>query len=174
MQSGRRRISGKLEHVSHRPALHAGIRPPGPIGIFIAAPPSIVKRIGVDDHARRAVFLRYENFHSTKILPIAHQHDLAADIDLQFFQLFEILRRAVVGVDHVRLGVSRGRHAVEGHHHARIVLIWISIHVLARGPVHFHSGGRGDIDADFQRIIHPDFVFDDFGVEPGARNFCAT
>ena len=27
------------------------------------------------------------------------------------------------------------------------------------------------IDADFQRIVHPDFVFDDFGVEAGVAEF---
>ena len=137
------RIAGKLEHVSHRSALHAGVRPPRPFGIFVAAPPAIVRRIGIDDHARRAVFLRHEHFHSAKILPVAHQHDLAAHVDVQLLELLEVLGRAVVGIDHVGLGVARGRHAVEGHHHARIVLIRIAVDVLARGAVHFDSGGRG-------------------------------
>ncbi len=167
----RRRIAGKLEHVSHRPALHAGIRPPRPLGIFVAAPPAIIGGIGVNDHARRAMFLRDENFDSAKILPVAHQHDLAAHVDFQLVEFLEIFRRAVVGIDHVGLGIARRRHAVERHHHAGIVLIRIVVDMLARGAVHFDSGGRGQIDADFCGIVHPDFVFDDFGVEPGVAEF---
>ncbi len=43
--------------------------------------------------------------------------------------------------------------------------------MLAGGAVHFYSGGRSDVDADFQGIVEPDFVFDDLGVEPGGAEF---
>ena len=33
------------------------------------------------------------------------------------------------------------------------------------------AGGRGQIDADFRRIVDPDFVFDDLGVESGFAEF---
>ena len=45
--------------------------------------------------------------------------------------------------------------------------IGITIDVLARGPVHLDSCGRGDVDADLRGIVHPHFVFDDLGVESG-------
>ena len=117
------------------------------------------------------MLLRDENFDSAKILPVAHQHDLAAHIDLQFVEFLEVVRRPVVGVDHIGFDVARGRHAVEGHDHARIVLIRIVVDVLARGTVHLDSGRRGQIDADFGGIVHPDFVLDDLGVEPGVAEF---
>ena len=119
------RIAGKFEHVSHGAALHAGIGTPGPVGIFVAAPPAVIGGIGVDDHSRRAVFLRDEDFHSAKILAVADQHNLAAHVNFQFLELLEIFRRPVVGVNHVGFDVARRRHAVEWHDDARIVLIGI-------------------------------------------------
>ena len=160
-------IAGELEHVAHRSALHASIRPPRSLGILIAAPPAIVERIGIDDHSRRAMFLRDEFLHPAEVLAVANQDDLAAHIDLQLLQLLEIFRRAVVGIDHFRLGISRRRHAVERHHDAGIVVVRIAIDVLARGTVHFDSGRRGDVHADFRWIVDPHLVFDDLGVEPG-------
>ena len=43
--------------------------------------------------------------------------------------------------------------------------------MLARRPMHFHSSGRRDVHADFLRIIHPDFVFDNLSLESGVAKF---
>ena len=96
----------ELEHISDGTALHAGIGTPWARRIFVAATPAVVRRIGVDDHARRAVLLRDECFYPAEILPVAHQHDLAADINFHLFQLLEILGRPVVRIDHLRFDVS--------------------------------------------------------------------
>jgi hypothetical protein len=114
---------------------------------------------------------RDEDFDATKILPVADDHDLAAHVNFQFFQLLEILRRAVVGIDHVGFHISRWRHAVERHDHAGIVLVWIVVHALASRPMHFDTGGRSQAHADLGGIVDPDFVFDDFGFEPGVAEF---
>ena len=59
------------------------------------------------------MFLRDECLHAAEVLAVTHHDDLAAHVDLQFFQFLEILGRAVVGVDHIGLGIAGGRHAVE-------------------------------------------------------------
>ena len=105
-KSRRCRVAGKLEHVSHRSALHAGIGPPGPVWIFVSTPPAVVEGVGIDDHSRCAVFLCDKYLHPAEVLAVAHQHDLAAHIDLHLLQLFEILRCAVVGIYHLCLGIS--------------------------------------------------------------------
>ena len=43
--------------------------------------------------------------------------------------------------------------------------------MLASGPVHFHSSGCGDVYADLDRIVNPNFVFDDFSVESRGTKF---
>ena len=57
-----------------------------------------------------------------------------------FFQLLEVLRTPVVGINRIRRHIARRRRAIERHHHARIVLIWIvAIHMLARRSMHHHA-----------------------------------
>ena len=43
--------------------------------------------------------------------------------------------------------------------------------MLGRWTVHVDSCRRGQIHADFRRIVHPDFVFDDLCVEPSIAKF---
>ena len=169
--AGRGGIAGELEHVTDRAALHAGVGTPRAVGILVAAAPAVVGRVGVDDHAGSAVLLRHEDFHAAEILAVAHQHDLAADVDFQLVELVEVIRGAIVGVDDVGFDIAGGRHAVEGHDHARIVLVGIVVDVLARRAVHFDACGCGQVDADLGGIVDPDFVFDDFGIEPGVAEF---
>ena len=82
-------------------------------------------------------------------------------------QLVEIFGTAVVGVDDVRLRVSRGRVAVEARRDAGTLADVVAIHRLRRGPVHVEACGRDDVHADFGWVIHPDSILDDRGVEPG-------
>ena len=127
-------VARKLEHVADRTALHPGIGTPGALRIFISVPPAVVCRVGVDEYARRAVLLRHKCFHPAKVLPIAHQHDLAANIYFHLFEFLKIIRRSVVRIHHLALDISRGRHAIERRNHPRIVLVRIAIHPLAVGP----------------------------------------
>ena len=162
----------KLEHITNGSALHAGIRTPRPFGIFVAAPPAVVGEIGIDDQARGAVLLSEKGFYSAKVLPVADQHDLVAHIHFQLFELFEILRRTVVGVDHFRFGVSRWRHRIEGHDDSRVVSEGVSFNVFARRSVHVNVGGRGHVHTDRRRIVHPDAVFNRLSIQPSlGKNF---
>ncbi len=117
------------------------------------------------------MFLCHKHFDSPKILSVAHQHDLAADVDLQLVEFLEVLRRPVIGIDHIGLDVARGRHAIEGHDHSRIVLIRIAFDTLTRGPMHFDPGRRSHIDTDLRGIVHPDFVLDNLSIEPCIAKF---
>ncbi len=117
------------------------------------------------------MLLRNKFLYPAKILPVTHNHNFSAHIDLQLLQLLKIFRRAVVRIDHIRLGISGRRHSVERHHHPWIVVVWIALDMLARRPMHFHSSGRRDVHADFLRIIHPDFVFDNLSLESGVSKF---
>src|ERR1700680_1916644 len=76
----RGRIAGELEHVANRSALHASIGSPGALWIFVAAAPTVVGRIGVDDQTSGAVLLRDKCFHSAEVLPVPYHYDLAAYI----------------------------------------------------------------------------------------------
>jgi hypothetical protein len=50
-------------------------------------------------------------------------------------------------------------------------LIRIAFDALAGWTVHGGPWGCGDVDADLLRIVDPDFVFDDFRIEPGVAEF---
>ena len=141
------------------------------LGIFVSVTPAVVGRIGVNQHSRRAVLLGHERFYSAKILPVAHQHDLAAHVDLHLFELLKILRRSVIRINHFGFDVARWRHAVEWHHDARIVLVGIAVDSLACGAMHGYAFGRGHVHADFRRVVHPDAVLDDLSFEAGLAKF---
>ena len=117
------------------------------------------------------MFLSNEGFYPTKILTVPHQHDLAAHINLQILQLLEVLRRPIIRINDFAFYVTGRRHAIEGHNHSRIVLIRIAIHMLACGPVHCDTHRRRHIHADLARIIHPNFVFNDFSFEARFAEF---
>src|SRR5689334_1101191 len=93
--SGRGRVSGKLEHIADGAALHTRIWPPRTLRVLVAATPAIVGGIGVYDHARGTVFLGHKAFHSAKILAVAHQYDFSAYVNFQLLQLAKVFRRTV-------------------------------------------------------------------------------
>ena len=159
-------IAGELEHVPHRAALHTGIRAPGAIWIFVSAPPAVIGGIGVNDDSRGSAFLRDKHFDSTEVLTVTHEHDLSAHVDFHLLQLVEIVGRSIIRVDHIGFDVAGRRHAAERHHYPGIILELIAVGMLPCGPVHFHSNGRHQIHTDFQGVIHPDLILDNFGIQP--------
>ena len=144
-------IAGKLKHVADGTALHAGIGTPGTLRVFVTMAPSVVSGIGIDKHAGRAVFLRHKRFYPTKILPVAHQYQFAAHIDFHLLEFLKIVRRSIVRIHNFGFHITRRRHAVEWHDHTRVILVGIATYPLASRAVHGHSGGSGDVHADFCR-----------------------
>ena len=102
------RVSGIFEDVLHRAALHSGRRAVRAVGVDLAFGESVVGGIAVDDHPGRAAKLGEVDLHSAEVVTVAHENDLALDVDVQVFELLEILRRAVVGVDHAGGEVAGG------------------------------------------------------------------
>ncbi len=164
-------IARELEHVSDRSALCRARRAPRTLGVRVAAVVTVVLRIGINNDRSRSPLLRDEGLHSTEILPIADDDDLSADVHIHLFQLVEVFGRAVVCINNFRLCIARWRHAVIGIDHARIILERIALYMLALRSVHRDAVGRRHIHADLCRIIQPDFVFNDFGLQPGFPEF---
>ena len=73
-----------------------------------------------------------KRLHAAKVLAVADDDDLALHVDAHLLQLLEVLRAAVVGVNHIGGDVARRRVLVEGRQNARIVLEGIVAHVLGR------------------------------------------
>ena len=113
------------------------------------------------------MLLRYKCFYAAKVLPVAHQDDLAAHIGLQLLELLKIIGRSVICVHNFRLNIARRRHAVVRHHDSRIVLKGIAFDMLAGWSVHRHTRRSSNVYADFDRIVEPGLVFDNFGVQAG-------
>ena len=70
-------VAGVVEDVEHRAALHARGRPPGAVGIGVAAVVAVVFRVGVDDQRRRFVFFRYFGLHAAEAAAVARNHYFA-------------------------------------------------------------------------------------------------
>jgi len=113
-----------------------------------------------------------KHFYPTKILPVADENDLVANINSHLIELLEIVRRAVVGIDDLTFNVCGRRHAVEGRDDARIIVVRVTIHVLGAGTVHVKIGRRSHINADLRGVVHPDFVLRNLGLKAGFAKFC--
>jgi hypothetical protein len=104
------------------------------------------------------VLLRQQHFHPAKILPVARNHDLAANVHFQLLEFLEVLRRPVVRIHHFRLDVTRRGHAAERRHDSRVILVGIGADMFPRRAMHVDAGWRGQIHADLHGIIHPDLI----------------
>ena len=144
---------------------------PRALGIGIALEVAVVYWVGVDKHAGSAVLLRNIGLHAAEIVSVAREHDLAAHINLHFFQLLKILRTAIIGVDHLCLRIAGGGIFVERQHHAWIFLITVAFHVFTSWPMHVHTIGRDYLYADLLRIVHPHFVSYDLRFKTGLAKF---
>ena len=112
------------------------------------------------------MLLRDQCFDSAKILAIAGQNDLSADVDFQLLQTFVVFRRTIVGVHNFGFCISGGRHTIERDADARIVLKRIHRHMFRGWAMHRDVRRSRHIHVDFERIVHPDAVFDGFGFQP--------
>src|ERR1700674_2678661 len=74
--------------------------------IYLPAPPPVICRIEINNHARRPMLLRDKNFNPAEVLAVAHHNDLAAHIDLHLLELVEVFGRTVVGINHFGLDIS--------------------------------------------------------------------
>ena len=105
--SGSGWIAGIAKQVLHRSALHGSVGTPRSLGIFVTFEVTVVPRIGINDDAGGSVLRRKKGFHAAKHLAIADDDDLAFQVDAHFFQLREVLRATVVGINHVGGDVAR-------------------------------------------------------------------
>ena len=158
-----------FEHVLHRAALHARIRPPGAMGIFVALEITIVGRVGIDDDAGSTPLLRQVNLDSAEVHAIAGKNDFSRNTDVHLLQLLEILRAPVIDIHRISCHVTGGRRAVEGGQHTGIILVGIIIHVLPGRSAHENlSLVVGGLQKDFQGQIQPRLVGNDLGIETGS------
>ena len=164
-------IAGILEQILHRAALHAGLGPPRADGIDIAFVVAVVLGVGVEEHADRSALLGQVDLHAAKVGAITANHNLAVQVDVPRRQLIEVLEPPVIRVHHFARDVSRTRGAVERHHHARIVLAGVALHVFARRTAHEQMAGLViGLDADDFGPIQQHAVGNDRGLEPsGAK-----
>src|ERR1700691_279306 len=169
--AGRGWVSWKLEHESDRAALHSAGGTAWSLGIGVAARVAVVFRCGINDDSCRATSVRHEFFYAAEVLSVTNDNDLAAHIDVHLFEFVEVGGRAVVGIVNFFFDIARRRHSVKRRHDAWIVGLWIAIDMLAMRPMHFNALGQDHVDADLGRIVHPNFVFDDLGVESGLAKF---
>ncbi len=120
----------------HRTALHGRLRPPGTIGIHVAAEVTVVLRVGVDQHGGGPALLGQVNLDAAKVGAVAAEHDFAVQVDMLGGQQLEVLTPAVVGINHLAGDVARAGGAVEGHHHVGIVLVGVALNMFARRAGH--------------------------------------
>ncbi len=100
-------IAGIAKEVLHRSSLHGGVGPPRALGILVALEVAIIDGIGVDDDAGGSVLCRHEWLYAAEVLAIAHQDQLSFQVDAQLFQLLEIFRPAIIGVDNLGGHITR-------------------------------------------------------------------
>ena len=144
-------IAGIAEQVLDGAALHRGIGTPRPLGILVALEIAVIPRIGVDDDACRPVLLRNKRLHPAKVFSVADDDDLALHVNAHLLQLLEVLKTAIVGVNHLGGNVARRREFVEGRQNARVVLEGIVADTLGRWADHGDTLGRNHLDLDVER-----------------------
>ncbi len=132
---------------------------------------AVIGWIGIEENACGSVFLRQKGLDASKALAVAHQNNLAVDVDLGLLQAVKVLWSAVVCIYHFGFDISGRRHAVECRCDAGIVLKRVACHLLRRRAVHLHVRRRGDVHANLLRIVHPHAVFDNFRFQASLAEF---
>ena len=124
--AGRERISGRAGEIEHAAALHAIGRAEGTAREDVAGEVTVVARIGIEDAADGAVFVRQRRLDAAPGDAVAHDHDLAFHVDALRAQVFVILRQAVVGIDERRGDIAGGGEGVVGRKLAAFVRILVA------------------------------------------------
>src|SRR4051794_38235594 len=96
-----------LESKFHGAALYTFFGTPRSIRIRSTFACAVVHRIGVNDHAGRAILLAQEGLHATEIFSVTNQHNLAPDIHSALLQELEIFRPTVIRIHDVGGDVAR-------------------------------------------------------------------
>ena len=99
--TGRQRIAGIDRHVGDRAALYAVGVARAAFGIDVAFAIAVIGRIGIDDRADRAMFLRQLRLQPAPADTVARYRDLALHIDAAPGERLVIVRQAVIYVDEV-------------------------------------------------------------------------
>ena len=100
------RIAGLQREVLHRPPLNRGRRTHRAVRVHVALEVPVVGRIGKNQDSDRAALLRFFHFQAAKRAAVPHERDLAFDRHTHGLQSLVIGRRAVVHVNHLRIGVA--------------------------------------------------------------------
>ena len=136
-----------FKNVLHRAALYSGCRTIGAFGVDLAFGESVVGGVAIDDDAGRAAKLREVDLHATEVVAVAHEDDLALDVDVQVFELLEVFGGAVVRIDDFGREIAGGRRTVKGGDDARVILVRIVGNVFGSRPGHQYCAvGRGGGD----------------------------
>jgi len=98
--------------------------------------------------------------------------DFAVEVNVLGGELVEVLKAAVVGVDHFSGEVAGAGGAVEGHDYAGIVLVGVAGYVLGcgAGDEQFAAGVPGFYTDGFG-VVDEDAVGDDFSFQAGGAEF---
>ena len=110
----RQRIAGHAEVVDDAAALDVALRSPRSVRIGRAFPEAVVRGIGIDQDAGRAVLLRRQRLEAAIAVRhrVADQHDLAFDVDAVLREPVVVGRVAAAGVDDRRGDVAGRRVGV--------------------------------------------------------------
>ncbi len=117
--AGRERIAWVQRHVRHGAALHAGRRTPAALGVDLPYRVAVIARIGINDAAGRAMFLRELRLQSAPPTPVADDDDLPFDVDGAAGQILVVVIHSIVRVDQLAADVAVTAVRVVGSHPVR-------------------------------------------------------
>ncbi len=117
--AGCERIARVHRHIRHGTALHSGRRTPAALGVDLPCRIAVIARIGIDDAAGRAMFLRELRLQSAPPATVAHDDDLPFDIDGSAGEILVVVIHSIVRVDQLAADVPITAIRVVGSHPVR-------------------------------------------------------
>ena len=167
--SGSERVAGHHEIVSDGAALDVILRAPGAVGDDLAFLVSVFGGIAVDENGGSAFALGGERFEAAVAVGIrvAHEHDLAFDVDALLAQKGVVFGIAAVGVDERGGNFTGGGHAAPRRAYAFVLHVGIAGDgqfaqegAVMHGRGHFQEGTLGIAAVDV--VAADDDVFEAF------------
>ena len=104
--TGGERIAGIGDHIQHAAALHPGRRAAAAVGVAVGRTITILLRIGIDQAADGALFLRQLRLQATPASAITRDDDLALHRNAAPRQRLVIGGQAIVHIDHRRRDIA--------------------------------------------------------------------
>ncbi len=114
--AGRERIARIHRHIRHGAALHTRRRPPATLGVDLPDRIAVIARIGIDNAAGSAVFLRELRLQPAPAATVADDDDLAFDLDGSAGQILVVVIHSIVRVDQLAGDVAIAAICVVGSH----------------------------------------------------------